>query len=676
MPKLKLDLSDDEGDNVDLKINKNYADRYDNWRRLEEVQKLKDKYGSDMESDSDESTSSEDRAEWTTEHEKSFLRTLAALKTHNPIVYKSEERFFSPVPSTSSETQPFVETGVKKKQKKEEPMYLKDYERKLIIERGGDISDEDEQNNIEITPGYYARQEKLKAEFKMAAANIVEDDANEPLLTRRIKTKDELKKEEDEYYEWLKGQRKDDIADSEKLRGLRDIWRDQKLDDDEKFLRDYLLDKKYEVEDDGNNVIPTYDEIVNVEEDEKELDRERNFEEKYNFRFEEPDKEFIKQYPRTVRDSMRKPDERRKAKRDAHKERKEAEKKKKKSEIRELKMLKKKEIEDKLERLRQMAGDEKLAVKMEDLEEDFDPTEYDKRMKELFNADYYDGCAEDEKPEFPEASNDESDDDSNYEDLELRTGDETEEKVQDTCGDEPQSGDNQRCREKEPSKRRKKRNSRFLEAVLKKKPLFNPAEKTFEEYFNEYYSLDYEDIIGDGTITKFKYRKVPANNFGLTAEEILKADDRQLNAWASLKKVTAYRSEAEEKYDIQAYEKKAKNFEKKKRIFSTDFGGEKSKKVTAKLHDERSNQRLSDESLEQKPAPSERRTKMDESGKKRRRKKKRLHAVGEISNTKNIMENDDRLRAYGINPKKFRNHQRYDKNVHPTSRSCALRDAI
>lgn len=36
-----------------------------------------------------------------------------------------------------------------------------------------------------------------------------------------------------------------------------------------------------------------------------------------------------------------------------------------------------------------------------DLEGDFDPKEYDKRMSELFNSNYYEECPDEERPEYP-----------------------------------------------------------------------------------------------------------------------------------------------------------------------------------------------------------------------------------------------------------------------------------
>jgi hypothetical protein len=76
----------------------------------------------------------------------------------------------------------------------------------------------------------------------------------------------------------------------------------------------------------------------------------------------------------------------RKTKRLEVKDRKEREKEKKREEIKQLKAFKRKEIMEKLDKLKKIAGAEDLGVNEEDLEEDFDPEKYDKRMKELFEV--------------------------------------------------------------------------------------------------------------------------------------------------------------------------------------------------------------------------------------------------------------------------------------------------
>ena len=69
------------------------------------------------------------------------------------------------------------------------------------------------------------------------------------------------------------------------------------------------------------------------------------------------------------------------------------------------------------------------------------------------------------------------------------------------------------------------------------------AAKSMDEYFQ----LDYEDIIGGDLPTRFKYRKVEADDFGIPAHVVLSKSGKELNQMVSLKKLRPYRDEDEEK---------------------------------------------------------------------------------------------------------------------------------
>ncbi|KAF7998317.1 hypothetical protein HCN44_009715 [Aphidius gifuensis] len=571
MPKLLFDDDDDNKVEDKVTINKEYAASYKNWRAKEELHKLKAKYGDDYEeSSSDNSSTSGDDDPEDQEFDEKFLRTLACLKSQDPLIHDKNYEFFPEVP----------EEQVKKKVKKnkeEKLMSVHDYERERLLECDGKFSDsEDEQefHNKKITnqPTYVEKQNELLKNLKDAIALDDDDDGEDFLIPK--KTTEEVKE---------KKKKNDDLLKKdEKLKPLYDYWTDPNLPSHEKFLRDYIQKKKFlnnDSDSDDDYKDRVHDSDENLSEDEKNIENQELFEHKYNYRFEEPDPEFIKSYPRTMEGTLRKKDTRRSEKRAEIKLRKEEDKKRKKEELLKLKAMKRKEIEDKIEKLKEITGNDDMQFDANYIEEDFDPEQHEKMMQQMFDDKYYEeGADEGNKPEFPDLDK-ELELETNWDDYNPKVDKEiyydddyNEPGTSEHCEDENFNMDadyyTNRMFQKEliESSKKKRKRSKFAEMIAQDKPQFDPKVHTsLKKFIEMYYDLDYEDMIGD-TPCKFKYRKVEPNDYGLTVEEILMADEKELNKWCSLKNALKHKTPEEEKYEIKKYKQKAQNEEYKKKI--------------------------------------------------------------------------------------------------------------
>ena len=247
------------------------------------------------------------------------------------------------------------------------------------------------------------------------------------------------------------------------------------------------------------------------------------------------------------------------------------------------------------------------------METEFNPEDYDQKMDKMFSDKYYAGD-ENEKPVFDDdidtAAYENSDDDKSDNEAEgAGTNDEGaeayeeeayppeyEEGYDESGGYYDENGDGYyggeegeedilmdadympggenfgKAPKKETKKERLKREKEekklakmaekggkartAVEALEAAKSLLDDdKKKDFNEYLDEYYQLDYEDMVGD-LPTRFKYSRVKPSTFGLTPVEILLADDKDLNEFVSLKKFATYRAPEEQMHDIQKYSKK------------------------------------------------------------------------------------------------------------------------
>ncbi|TDH68001.1 hypothetical protein CCR75_002481 [Bremia lactucae] len=521
---------------VQLKVNQKFAQAFEERKRKEEISALEKRgLGTDDDESSSE-TEDEDGEELTKDLDADIRTTLKLIRKKDLSIYDPSITFFQ----NSEKVESGSDEGQAKKVSKKKvsaPIYYKDLVRQQAI--AGNVSGSEEDDDmIKPVQTYKEEQSRIKQDFldSLKEENCSDDERDEldgRLFTVRKRTDEEQKEEdEDQAVFQSKHSREKEMAPEE-------------------FLEHYLTSEGWK---DKMETIPHYEDIVKEDdEDAEELKNAEEFEHSYNFRFEEQGSNVIQTYTRQVEDTMRREDDARKRKRAERKERKALERQKKEEELRRLKNLKQAEIEQKLEKVARLMGgsDSTNGLKPEDLEGDFDPVEYDKRMHAVFDEQYYKEDDEMVKPTWDEE-----------EDKELFGGLPVD-LEEDTVEMGSEIVDEQNEEEEE-------------EDIQLKKMTIEEMERAKQQYMDELYGLDYEDLIGEMKC-RFKYRQVQNNDFGLTVDEIMAADDKDLKQLVSLKRLAPY---ADTEYSVDR--KRLRNLKKSIRKVQEEKKRRKSKQEPSK----------------------------------------------------------------------------------------------
>jgi protein KRI1 len=492
---------------------------------------------SDSESDEEEDESGE---LLTPAVDAQILKTLSDIRSGSAKIYDSSVNFFDAQQLEAIQKEWRAKHGESNKAKlakNEKPVTLKDYHRELLL--SGKWKEDREEDQEEPVLSHVQEQEMLrkeiKAAFKASSSASEEEEEEEGegnLFKKRARSAEEVAREEEDYRNFLL----ENLATAENAKESMSDWLNYRAgfdttgntgtaqSKDDAFLIDYVLNKGWM--DKAQSRLPSYDQIVaEASASEEELERADEYEAALNFRFEQEGGAQVQTFSRTIEGSLRRPETKRKDARAVAKERKSEEKVRKAEELKRLKNLKFAEIRAKLEKIQKVAETPELPEDdlMDELAGgDFDAVKHDALMAKIAQkVNDYDG---DEKPEFSDISDCES------------------EKSIDSVAD-----DDDEVEMKIKTKSVKKARKAF-KSILKQ----TQGETGMSAALEELYQLDYEDLIGD-IPCRFKYQRVEPSTFGLKIDDILEADDAELNRYFALKKLAPYRAAEVMERDIEKY---------------------------------------------------------------------------------------------------------------------------
>ncbi|CAN8270498.1 unnamed protein product [Cochlearia groenlandica] len=569
-----------------FEIDEEYARRLEYNRKREDLQRLEElrKRGfvDEEEEDEDEddfkdNSDSDDEHVLDQKENVKFLDVLIKVKNKDPITRNEAVVFFEPRDENTLNRKDSNKDNDDNKKKKK--MYLKDVQAKQLLEEGPQFVEE------EKIQTYAEKQESLKKAVRDAFdENADGEDDGEDLFKEKEGDDDDGVEEED----------------VEVMKKMDEYFgkKESELDEGQKFLRDYFVNQMWKDKEDNRYVEDA--ELDELDADEDAVENQEDYEtEMLKFRHQENVGEIVMGQSRRVEGSVRKVDSSRKTQRKNKEERMKVAETERREELKRLKNVKKKEIKEKMQKVLSVAGfkeGEEYSLDAKDLDNEFDPEEYDKMMKGLFDDEYYD--AEDLELDSDDEEGDGEKPDFNKEDELLglpkdwdviQGGDgfiATREKVlkrkvtEDVDEEEKEDEEDEEEEEEEVEEKE-------VEGKRKRKRKISDVQRAKEELMEDYYKLDYEDTIGD-LKTRFKYAKVQANTFELDTSEILVLDDNELNQYVPLKKMAPY---VEKDWEVNKYkvkEQKLKNME----LFQ---------RISRKGEEKRNKKRKKSEAVEKKP---------------------------------------------------------------------------
>ena len=277
-------------------------------RDSEETQRLQEKVkreyilrpGNEDEDSDDESSSSEsDEGDLPERFDEQFAKALVRIKRKDPEIYKPDVELFSDVSESSSEDESASsssdddakEKKKKKTSKRPKKETLREVTARQLLEGGARAFEEDEVAPAKPSgkpsgKSYVEEQADLKNAFKAAAASSEsdsDDDSDSDSDRGGLKVK-------------RRAEKPDDASAAEAETALGEFFGGEAATKEDAFLRDYLLNQKWK---EDETKLPKHGATGYGSSSEEEVEEAEKFEQKYNFRFEEPDGGVIVSHART-----------------------------------------------------------------------------------------------------------------------------------------------------------------------------------------------------------------------------------------------------------------------------------------------------------------------------------------------------------------------------------------